>query len=120
MKLSTITLVLIGFMVKPIFKKGRNDNDIFYKYQPVFKNNYSTDLFLSSLNDKILKGFYMNQFKNDLLMSILLLSDVNEFHIKFLKRVHKYLWTTVKEEKHNIYETFIYYDNFKEGLTSVI
>ena len=68
--------------VKPIFKKGRktvsllpilskliekvvheqttnflNDNNIFYKYESGFRNNHSTDLFLSFLNDKILKGF---------------------------------------------------------------
>ena len=33
------------------------DNNIFYKYQSGFRNNHSTDLFLSFLNDKILKGF---------------------------------------------------------------
>ena len=37
--------------------KFLNDNNIFYKYQSVFRNNHSTDLFLSFLNDKILKGF---------------------------------------------------------------
>ena len=37
--------------------KFLNDNDIFYKYQSDFRKNHSTDLFLSSLNDKILKGF---------------------------------------------------------------
>ena len=31
--------------------------NIFYKYQSGFRNNHSTDLFLSFLNDKILKGF---------------------------------------------------------------
>ena len=34
-----------------------NDNNIFYKYQSVFRNKHSTDLFLSFFNDKILKGF---------------------------------------------------------------
>ena len=33
------------------------DNNIFYKYQSGFRNNHSKDLFLSFLNDKILKGF---------------------------------------------------------------
>ena len=33
------------------------NNNIFYKYQSGFRNNHSTDLFLSFLNDKILKGF---------------------------------------------------------------
>ena len=37
--------------------KFLNDNNIFYKYQSGFRNNHSTDLFLSFLNDKILKGF---------------------------------------------------------------
>ena len=36
--------------------KFLNDN-IFYKYQSGFRNNHSTDLFLSFLNDKILKAF---------------------------------------------------------------
>ena len=34
-----------------------NDNNIFYKYRSGFRNNHSTDVFLSFLNDKILKGF---------------------------------------------------------------
>ena len=33
------------------------NNNIFYKYQSGFRNNHSTDLFLSFLNDKILKAF---------------------------------------------------------------
>ena len=37
--------------------KFLNDNNIFYKYQRGYRNNHSTDLFLSFLNDKILKGF---------------------------------------------------------------
>ena len=37
--------------------KFLNDNNIFYKYQSDFRSNHSTDLFLSFLNDKILKGF---------------------------------------------------------------
>ena len=37
--------------------KFLNDNNIFYKYQSGVRNNHSTDLFLSFLNDKILKGF---------------------------------------------------------------
>ena len=37
--------------------KCLNNNNIFYKYQSGFRNNHSTDLFLSFLNDKILKGF---------------------------------------------------------------
>ena len=37
--------------------KFLNDNNIFYKYQSGFRNNHSTDLFLSFLNDKMLKGF---------------------------------------------------------------
>ena len=37
--------------------KFLSDTSIFYKYKSVFRNNHSTDLFLSFLNDKILKGF---------------------------------------------------------------
>ena len=37
--------------------KFLNDNSIFYKYQSGFRSNHSTDLFLSFLDDKILKGF---------------------------------------------------------------
>ena len=37
--------------------KFLNNNNIFYKYQSDFKNNHSTDLFLSFLSDKILIGF---------------------------------------------------------------
>ena len=34
-----------------------SENNIFYKYQSGFRNNHSTDLFLSFLSNKILKGF---------------------------------------------------------------
>ena len=34
-----------------------NDNNSFYKYQFGFRSNHLTDLFLSFLNNKILKGF---------------------------------------------------------------
>ena len=37
--------------------KFLNDNNIFYKYESGFRNNHSTDLFLSFLKNKILKGF---------------------------------------------------------------
>ena len=37
--------------------KFLNDNNIFYKYQLGFRGSQSTDLFLSFLNDNILKGF---------------------------------------------------------------
>ena len=37
--------------------KFLNDHNISYKYQSGFRNNHSTDLFLSFLNDKILKDF---------------------------------------------------------------
>ena len=37
--------------------KFLNDNNIFYKYQSGFRSNHSTDLFLSFLNDKVLKDF---------------------------------------------------------------
>ena len=37
--------------------KFLNDNNIFCKYRSDFRNNHSTDLFLSFLSDKILKGF---------------------------------------------------------------
>ena len=37
--------------------KFLNDNKIFCKYRSDFRNNHSTDLFLSFLSDKILKGF---------------------------------------------------------------
>ena len=36
---------------------SQTNNNIFYEYQYGFRNNHSTDLFLSFLNDKILKGF---------------------------------------------------------------
>ena len=48
-------------VIEKIFQKQTttflNDNNIFYKYQSVFRNKHSTDLFLSFFNDKILKGF---------------------------------------------------------------
>ena len=37
--------------------KFLNDHKIFYKYQFCFGSSHSTDLFLSFVSDKILKGF---------------------------------------------------------------
>ena len=58
---------------KPIFKKGKNTdpsnyrpisllpflkgNNLLYNYQSGFRTNHSTNLYLSFLTDKILKGF---------------------------------------------------------------
>ena len=44
-------------VVRKQITKFLNDNNIFYKYQSGFRNNHSRDLFLSFLNDKLLKGF---------------------------------------------------------------
>ena len=52
-----ILLKLIEKVVHEQTTKFLNDNNIFYKYQSGFRNNYSADLFLSVLNDKISKGF---------------------------------------------------------------
>ena len=38
-------------------QKFLNENDILYRFQSGFRKNYSTDLCLSFLNDKIIKGF---------------------------------------------------------------
>ena len=37
--------------------KFLSDSNIFNKYQSGFRNNHSTDLFLSFLNDRLLKSF---------------------------------------------------------------
>ena len=37
--------------------KFSHDNSSFYKYQSGFRSNHSTDLFVSLLNDKLLKDF---------------------------------------------------------------
>ena len=55
--------------------KFLNDNDIIYKFQSGLRNNYSTDLFLSFLNDKILKGF-----DNGIYTGIILIELQNTFH----------------------------------------
>ena len=53
-------LPILSKVIKKVVNKQTakflNDN-IFYKYQSGFRSNHSTDLFLSFLNDKILKGF---------------------------------------------------------------
>ena len=48
---------VIGKVAHEQTTKFLSDNNIFCKYQSGFRNNHSTDLFLSFLNDKILKGF---------------------------------------------------------------
>ena len=52
-----ILLKVIEKVAQEQTTKFLNDNNIFCKYQSGFRNNHSTDLFLSFLNDKILKGF---------------------------------------------------------------
>ena len=47
-----------------------NDNNIFYKYQSGFRGNDSTDLFLSFLNDKILKGFDNGMYTGMILIDL--------------------------------------------------
>ena len=50
--------------------KFLNDNNIFYKYQSGFRSNHSTDLFLSFLNDKILKGFENGMYTGMILIDL--------------------------------------------------
>ena len=50
--------------------KFLNDNNIFYEYQSGFRKNHPTDLFLSFLNDKILKGFDNGVFTGMILIDL--------------------------------------------------
>ena len=50
--------------------KFLNDNNIFFKYQSGFRSNHSTDLFLSFLNDKILKGFDNGMYTGRILIDL--------------------------------------------------
>ena len=50
--------------------KFLNDNNIFYKYQSCFRNNHSTDLFPSFLNDKILGGFDNGVYTGTILIDL--------------------------------------------------
>ena len=52
-----ILLQVIEKVVHEQTTKFLYDNNMFYKYQSGLRNNHSTDLFLSFLNDKSLKGF---------------------------------------------------------------
>ena len=56
--------------------KFLNDNNIFYKYQSGFRSNWhSTDLFLSFLNDKTLKGFENGMYTDTILIDLLKTCD---------------------------------------------
>ena len=46
------------------------DNNIFYKYQSGFRSNHSTDLFLSFLTDKIMKGFDTGMYTGTILIDL--------------------------------------------------
>ena len=48
---------VIQIVVHEQTTKFLSDTSIFYEYKSGFRNNHSTDLFLSFLDDKILKGF---------------------------------------------------------------
>ena len=72
--------------------KFLNDNNIFCKYRSDFRNNHSTDLFLSFLNDKILKGFDKGLHTGMILIDLLKTYTINHkilldkhFPIDFLK-----------------------------------
>ena len=52
-----ILLQVIENIVHEQTTKFLYNNNMFYKYQSGFRNNHSTDLFLSFLSDKSLKGF---------------------------------------------------------------
>ena len=61
--------------------KFLKDSNIIYKFQSGLRNNYSTDLFLSFLNDKILKGF-----DNGIYTGIILIELQKAFFPRFLPR----------------------------------
>ena len=73
--------------------KFLNDNNIFCKYRSDFRNNHSTDLFLSFLDDKILKGFDKGLHTGMVLIDLLKTFDTinhkilldKHFPIDFLK-----------------------------------
>ena len=50
--------------------KFLNDSNIFDKYQSGFRSNHSTDVFLSFLNDKILKGFDNGMYTGMILIDL--------------------------------------------------
>ena len=71
------TISLLPILLKVIDKvvheqatKFLNDNNIFYKYQSGFRNNHSTELFLSFLNDKISKGFDNGMYTGMILVDL--------------------------------------------------
>ena len=61
--------------------KFLNDNNIFYKYQSGFRSNHSTDLFLSCLNCKILKGFDSGMYTGMILIDLLKAFDTINHNI---------------------------------------
>ena len=73
--------------------KFLNDSNIFCKYRSDFKNHHSTDLFLSFLNNKILKGFDKGLHTGMILIDLLKTFDTinhkilldKHFPIDFLK-----------------------------------
>ena len=65
--------------------KFLNDNNIFYKYQSGFRSNHSTDLFLSFLNDKILKGFENGMYTGMILIDLQKAFDTINHKIVFDK-----------------------------------
>ena len=67
----------------PLIQK--DSGNIFYKYQSGFRNNHSTDLFLSFLNDKILKGFGNAMYTGMILIDLQKAFDLINHKILFDK-----------------------------------
>ena len=68
--LPPILLKVIEKVVHEQTTKFLNDNNTFCKYQSGFRNNHSTDLFLSFLNDKIVKDFDNGVFTGIILIDL--------------------------------------------------
>ena len=76
-------------LISKIFEKIVHDQkvdylaqyNILYKYQSVFRTKHSTDLFLSYLNDKILKGFDNGLFTGMVLIDLQKAFDTTDHNI---------------------------------------
>ena len=65
--------------------KFLNGNNIFYKYQSGFRSNHLTDLFLSFLNDKILKGLDSRMYTGMILIDLQIAFDTINHKIRLDK-----------------------------------
>ena len=93
-----------------------NGNIIFYKYQPDFRSNHSTELFPSFLYDKIFKGFDNGVYTGMILIDLPKVFDTINHKILF----DKVLPTDLLKNTISLYKTYLAERHFNVEVANLV